>query len=122
MFWKCFYQAVEDPVREEPPAVEQNVMERSPSPEEEPPKEVPKLVPGKLAVCMHCGYLSEDFNRCLRCRTKLPEEVKVIPSSGNLRKQQAAQGTQVEKKGISINLKSNQPGKFFFYSFHQIIF
>lgn len=27
---------------------------------------------------MHCGYLSEDFNKCLRCKTKLPEDVKSV--------------------------------------------
>lgn len=27
---------------------------------------------------MHCGYLSEDFNKCLRCKRKLPEDVKSV--------------------------------------------
>nr|XP_022918733.1 uncharacterized protein LOC111427716 [Onthophagus taurus] len=54
--------------------------QRSESPESpvfEPPKELPKIIPGKLAVCTHCGYLSEDFNKCTRCKTKLPVDVKV---------------------------------------------
>lgn len=41
-------------------------------------KEQAKFIPGKLAVCMHCGYLSEDFNKCLRCKRKLPEDVKSV--------------------------------------------
>lgn len=28
---------------------------------------------------MHCGYLSEDFNKCLRCKRKLPEDAKSVP-------------------------------------------
>ena len=44
----------------------------------EPSKETPTYVAGRLAVCMHCGYLSEDFNNCLRCKTKLPEDVKSV--------------------------------------------
>lgn len=47
-------------------------------PTPEPPKEQPKYVQGMLAVCSHCGYLSEDFNKCLRCKRKLPEDVKSI--------------------------------------------
>lgn len=60
---------------------QQEVLQEAP----EQQKEVPRFVPGKLAVCMHCGYLSEDFNKCLRCRRKLPEDVKSVPSllSGN---------------------------------------
>lgn len=32
-----------------------------------------------LAVCSHCGISSIDFNRCLRCKRKLPKDVKSIP-------------------------------------------
>ncbi|XP_046586106.1 uncharacterized protein LOC107224533 isoform X1 [Neodiprion lecontei] len=41
--------------------------------------EEPKYVDGKLAVCQHCGISSIDFNRCQRCKTKLPDDVKNIP-------------------------------------------
>ncbi|KAK9679974.1 Ulp1 protease family, C-terminal catalytic domain, partial [Popillia japonica] len=56
------------PIPEEPP--------KPPTPE--PPKEQPKYIHGMLAVCTNCGYLSEDFNKCLRCKRKLPEDVKSI--------------------------------------------
>lgn len=47
----------------------------------EPPKEVPKYVPGMLALCAGCGYLSEDFSKCIRCGRKLPDNVKAIPAT-----------------------------------------
>lgn len=46
-----------------------------------PTPELPKLVPGRLAICNHCGYLSEDFNRCSRCKRKFPELVKSMAAS-----------------------------------------
>uniref|UniRef100_A0AAR5P600 Ubiquitin-like protease family profile domain-containing protein n=2 Tax=Dendroctonus ponderosae TaxID=77166 RepID=A0AAR5P600_DENPD len=42
------------------------------------PPELPKLIPGKLAVCSACGYTGEDFNKCRRCNRKLPDNVKAI--------------------------------------------
>lgn len=54
---------------------------KSPEKPPEPPREMPKFVPGFLALCNHCGYLSEDFNRCQRCKTKLKEDVKKIATS-----------------------------------------
>lgn len=50
-------------------------------PTPEPPKEQPKYIQGMLAVCSNCGYLSEDFNKCLRCKRKLPEDVKSVAAS-----------------------------------------
>ncbi|XP_076676841.1 uncharacterized protein LOC143373447 isoform X2 [Andrena cerasifolii] len=41
--------------------------------------EEPIYVDGMLAVCSHCGISSIDFNRCLRCKRKLPKDVKSIP-------------------------------------------
>ncbi|XP_071455706.1 sentrin-specific protease 6-like isoform X2 [Hetaerina americana] len=38
-----------------------------------------KLVPGKVAHCQYCGYHSEDFNRCDRCRRKVPVNCKEMP-------------------------------------------
>lgn len=32
-----------------------------------------------LAVCPFCGMSAVDFNSCLRCKRKLPEDVKAIP-------------------------------------------
>lgn len=50
-------------------------------------KENPRYVPGKLAVCTNCGYLSEDFNKCLRCRRKLPDDVKSMAANTNIKQQ-----------------------------------
>ncbi|CAK9818629.1 Sentrin-specific protease 7 [Anthophora plagiata] len=41
--------------------------------------EEPIYIEGMLAVCSHCGFSSIDFNRCLRCKRKLPKDVKSIP-------------------------------------------
>nr|XP_033339479.1 sentrin-specific protease 7-like [Megalopta genalis] len=41
--------------------------------------EEPMCIEGMLAVCSHCGFSSIDFNRCLRCKRKLPKDVKSIP-------------------------------------------
>lgn len=54
---------------------------RKESPPPEPIKEQPKFVPGMLALCGACGYLSEDFNKCMRCQRKLPENVKSITAT-----------------------------------------
>ncbi|XP_076235982.1 uncharacterized protein LOC143180264 isoform X3 [Calliopsis andreniformis] len=43
--------------------------------------EEPIYIEGMLAVCSHCGISSIDFNRCLRCKRKLPKDVKSIPMS-----------------------------------------
>ncbi|XP_043605079.1 sentrin-specific protease 7-like isoform X2 [Bombus pyrosoma] len=40
--------------------------------------EEPIYIEGMLAVCSHCGISSIDFNRCLRCKRKLPKDVKSI--------------------------------------------
>nr|CAH7720990.1 unnamed protein product [Callosobruchus chinensis] len=60
-------------------------VESPPSPPQppspEPVKEVPKFVQGMLALCGACGYLSEDFNKCIRCQRKLPDNVKAIPAT-----------------------------------------
>ncbi|KAJ8985564.1 hypothetical protein NQ317_011524 [Molorchus minor] len=52
---------------------------KPPSPELQ--KEIPKYVPGMLALCAGCGYLSEDFSKCIRCNRKLPDNVKAIPAT-----------------------------------------
>jgi sentrin-specific protease 7 len=39
---------------------------------------IPKRVPGKVALCKHCGNMSDDHATCSRCRRKLPEDVKVV--------------------------------------------
>jgi len=52
----------------------------SPSPQYPagPPGSAPKRVPGKLAMCKSCGHLSEDLSTCIRCRRKLPDDVKLL--------------------------------------------
>ncbi|XP_017886629.1 uncharacterized protein LOC108628910 isoform X2 [Ceratina calcarata] len=53
--------------------------------------EEPVYVEGKLAVCSHCGISSIDFNRCSRCKRKLPKDVKSIPLT---------MGTQEKKRSM----------------------
>eukprot|EP00090_Calanus_glacialis_P044531 TRINITY_DN7950_c0_g1_i1.p1 TRINITY_DN7950_c0_g1~~TRINITY_DN7950_c0_g1_i1.p1 ORF type:complete len:1263 (-),score=483.66 TRINITY_DN7950_c0_g1_i1:324-3560(-) len=54
----------------------------SPSPQypagPHPPGSAPKRVLGKLAMCKSCGHLSEDLSTCIRCRRKLPDDVKLL--------------------------------------------
>ncbi|KAG8237674.1 hypothetical protein J437_LFUL015562, partial [Ladona fulva] len=49
------------------------------------------MVPGKVAHCQYCGYHSEDFNRCERCRRKVPVNCKEMPITHS----------KVSKDGIS---------------------
>ncbi|CAH0556439.1 unnamed protein product [Brassicogethes aeneus] len=76
---------------EQPPQQEQppNVAPPQPAIPEAPPKEPspepvkeiqPKYLPGQLALCKICGYLSEDFAKCMRCQRVLPDDVKAIQS------------------------------------------
>lgn len=76
----------------------QSTPQRSPTPE--PPKHVPKIIPGQLAVCGICGYLSEDFSRCLRCKRNLPDDVKAVPSLNNKRFDAKLQNAQMRKKKL----------------------
>ncbi|CAL4081453.1 unnamed protein product, partial [Meganyctiphanes norvegica] len=45
------------------------------------PTDEPKFMPGRVAVCIHCGILSEDLNRCQRCKTRLPNSVRTLPAA-----------------------------------------
>ena len=36
------------------------------------------LRPGKMVVCKACGCIGPDFNACIRCKRKIPEDAKVI--------------------------------------------
>ena len=38
----------------------------------------PKLIPGKLVVCKNCGCMGQDFNLCVRCKKKIPEDCKKV--------------------------------------------
>lgn len=103
-------QSDEQQTQSLPNLVEGSTVEKSSSPE--PVKEMPKLIPGQLAVCMHCGYLSEDFNKCLRCKRKFPDDVKSIPSTlsaAGIKKAETLRAVQQiqEKKQINITLKNN---------------
>ncbi|XP_067012469.2 uncharacterized protein [Anabrus simplex] len=59
--------------------LELSVVEDKKFPESQ---EVPKYLE-IMAVCTHCGYTSMDFNRCQRCKRKLPARVKTVPVSKN---------------------------------------
>ena len=45
-------------------------------PAKEPYK--PDLRPGKMVVCKNCGCMGPDFNACIRCKKKIPEDAKVM--------------------------------------------
>ncbi|XP_044266946.1 uncharacterized protein LOC123012840 isoform X2 [Tribolium madens] len=81
--------------QEPPPLVESSPKPPSP----EPPKELPpKIIEGLLAVCQICGYLSEDFNKCMRCKRKLPENVKSVPAVNSNGKKVDPRSGLIEKR------------------------
>ncbi|KAJ8674883.1 hypothetical protein QAD02_010669 [Eretmocerus hayati] len=41
----------------------------------------PRYIKGMLAVCTFCGGNAPDFNYCMRCKRKLPDNVKALPIS-----------------------------------------
>lgn len=49
----------------------QSVQDLMAAQQEHLPPELPKLIPGKLAVCSACGYTGEDFNKCRRYEGRL---------------------------------------------------
>lgn len=119
------------------PVIPQKVTPPPPPPPVELLKDQPKYVPGMLALCGACGYLSEDFNKCMRCQRKLPENVKAIPATirANQKKdppnqhktqqvqhqpnpellQQQQSGTPLQnaaqQQGQSLQQTQTQPGK-----------
>ncbi|XP_049821770.1 uncharacterized protein LOC109596804 isoform X3 [Aethina tumida] len=85
----------------------QPVVEQPKPPMPEPVKEVPKYIPGKLALCKMCGYLSEDFNKCTRCNRKLPEDVKAIP---NKLMNGRVSETKTPEKKLPVKVSANNAG------------
>lgn len=85
-----------------PPETEQEPPKSPDTPE--PPKEIIRLVPGYLALCPHCGYLSEDFNRCQRCRTKMPDEPKAVPTTATMNKQVQDKKDALGAKTVKVPL------------------
>lgn len=92
------------------------------SPEQQDtPKDIPKYVPGMWALCGMCGYLSEDFAKCIRCQRKLPDTVKAIPATvknGPKREpgpmpQLVQQQGQQQPGNLAIAVPSNSTGKRF---------
>lgn len=59
-----------------------------------------KIISDKLAVCGICGYLSEDFSKCLRCKRTLPGNVKFVPVLNNKSFDAKLQNTQMRKKKL----------------------
>ncbi|XP_076686446.1 uncharacterized protein LOC143378507 isoform X2 [Andrena cerasifolii] len=63
----------------------------------------PIYINGMLAVCSHCGISSIDFNRCIRCKRKLPKDVKSIPMT---------MGTQRKKETVlPVDTCGSESGK-----------
>ncbi|XP_066255314.1 uncharacterized protein [Euwallacea similis] len=90
-----------------------NPLAMHPQPLQEPPKpstpELPKLIPGKLAVCSACGYTGEDFNKCTRCSRKLPENVKSIESSVKHEIPKRGNSPVLSKKEVVGPVLNNRP-------------
>ncbi|KAG5874832.1 hypothetical protein JTB14_009289 [Gonioctena quinquepunctata] len=83
-----------------PPTVPQPSVEPPKPSSPERGKDLPKLVPGMLALCGACGYLSEDFAKCIRCQRKLPDNVKAIPAivkAANGQKTHTHVGQQIQQ-------------------------
>ncbi|XP_031345949.1 uncharacterized protein LOC116172807 isoform X2 [Photinus pyralis] len=74
----------EGEVQEQIPKVDSSEEQHKSSSPESPDLEAPHYIPGLLAVCNHCGYTSENFRRCLRCRYKLPDDVKTRPALNSI--------------------------------------
>lgn len=85
----------------EPTPTPEKTLPQQPPPPLEPQREIPRVVPGFLALCKYCGYLSEHFNKCQRCRTKMPDEPKAIPMQNNVAKQQAESKKELPKPNAS---------------------
>ncbi|KAK9879547.1 hypothetical protein WA026_006617 [Henosepilachna vigintioctopunctata] len=83
------------------------VREHSPEPVKE--VEQPKYIEGKMAVCGYCGILSDDFNKCMRCKTKLPENVKAILAISSSKKGEDKGSSQ--KKPELINMMNTNGTK-----------
>ena len=41
--------------------------------------QVPKYIKGLLAMCPFCKMTASDFNYCMRCKSKLPDDVQRLP-------------------------------------------
>ncbi|XP_045472822.1 uncharacterized protein LOC123679317 isoform X3 [Harmonia axyridis] len=80
------------------------VREPTPEPAKEP--EQPKFIEGKMAVCGYCGYLSDDFNKCLRCKTKFPENVKTVTATAK----KTDNIKQKKKKEVTNSINANTNG------------
>uniref|UniRef100_A0ABD2XM57 Uncharacterized protein n=1 Tax=Trichogramma kaykai TaxID=54128 RepID=A0ABD2XM57_9HYME len=46
---------------------------------------VAKYIKGMLAVCPFCGMRAADFNYCMRCKRKLPDDVESTPISTGIK-------------------------------------
>lgn len=82
----------------------------------EPPRHVPKIVPGQLAVCGYCGYVSEDFSKCLRCKRVLPEGVKAVQAKVQLSANKfegKVQNSPGKKKKAELDEEKEKKGRLF---------
>jgi hypothetical protein len=96
-----FAQQQQLPVEQEHQPVAEPPKTTPAPPSPDPPKELPpKIIEGQLAVCAICGYLSEDFNRCMRCKRKLPENVKAIPAVNSNGKKMDPRGVGDKRLGL----------------------
>lgn len=81
---------------------------------EAPQPETPKFVPGYLALCSHCGYLSEEFTKCMRCKRRLPDDVKSISNPNKYLTDKKALERKMSslQKTVTIGTSSNSKSRF----------
>jgi len=70
--------AMTPPTVDSPPMLGEGSASNGTPPAVGPGGQVSKRIPGKLAMCKQCGFTSEDLAVCLRCRRKMPDDVKVL--------------------------------------------
>ena len=62
------------------------------------------LRPGKMVVCKNCGCIGPDFNKCARCKKKIPEDAKVIDDPDKPKPRIIAKvGNQAHKYTLEIS-------------------
>lgn len=101
-------------VRSMPPSSEGSspVVKSMQADEVTPVEEAPRCIPGLMALCPFCGISSQDFNKCYRCRRKLPENCKVVRADSTAKpavdRQFDDKEQEVEKKKPKVSLRKKK--------------
>lgn len=70
-----------------------------------PKDDIPKYIEGMLALCKHCGYMSQDFNKCERCKRKL-DNPKAILKDGYEKKSDVSENSN-NGESTTLSLKTS---------------